>query len=80
MVKNSSDGARAPKNANLRLRMNIIITNRAATNQKTFSTEAKRLDELPTSNPSVGLKRKVKVVYGALYAIQKYLSNLELPA
>ena len=65
-MKNSSDGARAPKNANLRLRINIIITKRAEANQKTFSIAAKRLEELVTSEPSIGLKRKVKVVYGAL--------------
>ena len=58
----------------------MISTKRAAENQRIFSSAAKRLEELVTSDPSIGLNKNVKVVYGALYATQKYLSNLVLPA
>ena len=74
MQKNTIDGASALKNANLRLRINIKIIKIHAENQKTFSTDAKRLDVLVTSVPNNGLYRKVNVEYGARHAIQKYLS------
>ena len=44
--------------------------------QNMFSTAAIRLEVLVISRPRIGRKRKVETIYGALQAIQKYVSNL----
>ena len=40
-----------------------------------FSIAAIKLDVLVTSTPIIGRNRKVVIIYGALQAIQKYVSN-----
>ena len=41
-----------------------------------FSNAAIKLDVLVTSLPTNGRNRNVEIMYGALHAIQKYVSNL----
>jgi hypothetical protein len=52
---------------------NNIITNRDI--QIRFSNAAIKLDVLVTSTPMIGRNRNVEIMYGALQAIQKYVSN-----
>jgi hypothetical protein len=44
--------------------------------QKMFSTAATKLEVLVTSTPRIGRNRKVDTMYGALHAMQKYVSKL----
>jgi hypothetical protein len=57
----------------------LMIKNRIITKesiQMRFSIAANKLDVLVRPEPMVGLKRNVEIMYGALQAIQKYVSNL----
>ena len=59
-------------------RLLIIKTSITAksNSQNMFSTAAIRLEVLVISRPRIGRNRKVETIYGALQAIQKYVSNL----
>ena len=54
--------------------VNTIIAMKSRS-QKMFSTAAIRLEVLVTSTPRIGRNRNVETMYGALQAIQKYVSN-----
>ena len=43
--------------------------------QMRFSNAAIKLDLLVTSRPIIGRNRNVEIIYGALQAIQKYVSS-----
>ncbi len=56
-----------------------MIRNNTAINkdiQMRFSAAAIKLEVLVTSMPMIGRNKNVEIMYGALHAIQKYVSNL----
>ncbi len=60
--KKMSDGSRSLKQPSLLFLNSITTINRAAIDQKIFSTAANKLEVLVTSTNSMGLNRKVNVV------------------